>query len=406
LENSTFGQTIENSIIADIASYVPASAVVERMQRRDARYKLRSALRQVTSLKRLRSCGLTLGTDMVVRCRDGVHHFSGVQRKRDDGHSFPGMATCASVWACPVCSAKVRFHRANEVSRAVVSALDKGLGTLFVTSTIPHSGEDHLGVTLNLLAEGRRYVANQPVVKALRREACYAGSIIAKEISYGFNGWHPHTHQIEVYEHEITLANFAALSSVYYDYLNRFYSRNGFDGLSLSHGVRVEQVQLDGVALARYVAKLQEGTAFRLHAAQELTRWDLKQGRAGSIMPFDLACLFLETGDMALLDLYHEFENESKGKSAIRFTDGLRARLLPNEAELNDEQLAALKVGGVEVVRFAGWYYRKLSRVPGLEGKILTALDTGGFEALAELLTVYRLDEPDKYWQLEGEVTV
>lgn len=60
-----------------------------------------------------------------------------------------------------MCAAKIRFHRADEVSRAVVSALNQGMGALFVTRTIPHSAEDKLGVTLGLLAEGRRFVFNQ-----------------------------------------------------------------------------------------------------------------------------------------------------------------------------------------------------------------------------------------------------
>src|SRR5256885_10889962 len=145
-----FGQTIENSSIADIAGYVPAAAVVERGQRQEARYKLRSSLRQVTSLPRLRSCGLPFSC-MVVRRKENVHHFS-------------GMSTCGSGWACPVCAAKIRYHRANEASRAGVSALAEGMEALFVTRTIPHSAEQNLGVTLGLLAEGRRYVANQTTV--------------------------------------------------------------------------------------------------------------------------------------------------------------------------------------------------------------------------------------------------
>src|SRR5258708_36537398 len=66
---------------------------------------------------------------------------------------------------------------------------------------------------------------------------------------------------------------------------------------------------------------------------------------------------------------------------------------------LPQEELAALQVGGVDVVRFAGWFYRKIARVPGLEGKILTALDSGGWAALVELLTVYRLDFAREYRQ-------
>jgi len=54
---------------------------------------------------------------------------------------------------------------------------------------------------------------------------------------------------------------------------------------------------------------------------------------------------------------------------------------------------AALEVGGVDTVRFAGWFYRKIARVPGLEGKVLSALNSGGFATLVELLTVYRMDE-------------
>jgi hypothetical protein len=104
---------------------------------------------------------------------------------------------------------------------------------------------------------------------------------------------------------------------------------------------------------------------------------------------------------MELLDLWHEYERETFGKSVIRFTKGLRARLLPHEAEQTDEELAALQVGGVDVVRFGGWFYRKIAKIPGLEGKVLTALDTGGFTALVELLTVYHLDDVSGYYQIE-----
>lgn len=127
-------------------------------------------------------------------------------------------------------------------------------------------------------------------------------------------------------------------------------------------------MQLDGQALARYVAKLQEGTAIRLHTAHELTRSDLKRGREGSLMPFDLIAKFFATGDMDLLDLWHEYEQETVYKSVIRFTKGLRCHLGLTETEPTDEEVAAKKVGGTDVIRFAGWFYRRIARVPGLEG--------------------------------------
>src|SRR6266566_7849738 len=132
MDMDSVDQTLASDVAADIVGYVPAAAVVERGQRQEARYWLRALLRRETSLQRVRSCGLPFSC-IVVRCKDDVHHFS-------------GMSTCGSGWACPVCAAKIRFHRADEVSRAVVSALNQGMESLFVTRTIPHSAEDKLGV--------------------------------------------------------------------------------------------------------------------------------------------------------------------------------------------------------------------------------------------------------------------
>ncbi|MBO0782375.1 MAG: hypothetical protein J2P37_26460 [Ktedonobacteraceae bacterium] len=202
------------------------------MQRQEMRLQLRSSLRRVTSLTRVRSCGLPLGGAMLVRSRNGIHHFA-------------GMATCGYGWSCPVCSAKIRHHWASEARRAVVAALAQGMSALFVTRTVPHTAEDALGVTLDLLAEGRWYVANQKVVKDVRRAAGYVGGIAAKEITYGTSGWHPYTHDIEFFAGELSLADFAAVSTVHYEYLHQFYCRHGFGGLSRQHGVQIEQVRLD-----------------------------------------------------------------------------------------------------------------------------------------------------------------
>src|SRR2546423_9665040 len=128
------------------------------LDRKELRYKLRSSLRGITSLKGLRSCGAPLDDAVTVRCIG-------------DNYYYTKIASCASAWACPVCAAAIRHHRATEVSRAVVAALAKGWSVLFITRTIPHYAEDKLAVTLGLLAEGRRNVFNQTVVKEARKTA-------------------------------------------------------------------------------------------------------------------------------------------------------------------------------------------------------------------------------------------
>uniref|UniRef100_UPI003B84A9B7 hypothetical protein n=1 Tax=Candidatus Frankia nodulisporulans TaxID=2060052 RepID=UPI003B84A9B7 len=90
------------------------------------------------------------------------------------------------------------------------------------------------------------------------------------------------------------------------------------------------------------------------------------------------------------LKLWHEYERETKGKSVIRFSKGLRGLLLPGEEEASDEDLAA-DGEGVEVGRLANWLYRRVVAL-GLEAAVLRSLDTGGFTALTDLLTAYHLD--------------
>ena len=69
----------------------------------------------------------------------------------------------------------------------------------------------------------------------------------------------------------------------------------------------------------------------------------------------------------------------------------------PKRGRNNDEQLAALEVGSINVVYVAAGSAAKFAHVPGLKGKVLIALDTGGFAALVELLMVYHMDNICSY---------
>ncbi|THJ33641.1 hypothetical protein E7Y31_22110, partial [Candidatus Frankia alpina] len=329
----------------------------------------------MTTSRRLRTCGLPLGVSDVALIQNGDHH------------RYGGLLLCGSGWVCPVCSAKVRFRRADEISRAIARAIEAGFGAVFVTRTIPHTAEDELRTTLGYLAEGRRYFSSHWAVKQIREEAGYLGCITAKEITRGSNGWHPHTHDVEVFRRPVTPKAYGKMCKEYFDKLNAFYVRQGHKPMVKGIGVKLDIITRDSDVLGRYLVKLQE-TGIGL--GNEMARGDLKKGRKGSLMPFDIAAYFLRTGDADALKLWHEYERETKGKSVIRFSKGLRGLLLPGEEEATDEDLAA-DGEGVEVGRLANWLYRRVVTL-GLEAAVLRSLDTGGFAALTELLTTYHLD--------------
>ncbi|THJ48296.1 hypothetical protein [Candidatus Frankia alpina] len=263
-----------------------------------------------------------------------------------------------------------------------------------MTRTIPHTAEDELRTTLGYLTEGRRWAGRHRSVKQAREEAGFLGCITAKEITRGNNGWHPHTHDVEVFREPVTPTAYGKLSREYFDKLNSSYVRKGHKPMVKGIGVKLDIITQDSDALGRYLVKLQE-TGVGL--GNEMARGDLKKGRKGSLMPFDIAAYFLRTGDVAGLKLWHEYERETKGKSVIRFSPGLRGLLLPDEAEASDEDLAAADgEAGVEVGRLANWLYRRVVAL-GLEAAVLRSLDTGGFGALTELLTAYHLDTAGLY---------
>jgi hypothetical protein len=260
---------------------------------------------------------------------------------------------------------------------------------------MPHRSADSLRVLLADLKECKRYVRNQKDIKAFYQQFGFVGDVTATEITYGLRGWHPHMHAVELFAFDVSLDALDALHKMYWRHARRFYDDLGYSKLSAAVGVHIEKVQEGGNALGRYLSKLQEGGSL----GNEMTRADLKKGRAGSMMPFELLADFANTGDMDTLALWHEYETATRGRSSVRFSPGLRAVLLPGEKEKTDEELANEDVGASDEVRFAQWFYDEICK-RRLDGRVLAAYNRGGFDALVQLLLEYNLAHGGGYYQI------
>nr|AAN76289.1 putative replicase [Streptomyces sp. EN27] len=99
---------------------------MKRLRLRDQRRRLREAIQRLTRLSGLRGCGTGTTGELI-----GVHVGTAAVR-------FAGLQSCHSVWACPICQARIRAARAVELERAALAWLKAGHGLYMATLTVPH----------------------------------------------------------------------------------------------------------------------------------------------------------------------------------------------------------------------------------------------------------------------------
>lgn len=267
--------------------------------RRSDRYRRRRVSARIVQRDRLIRCGrVPLGSDV------GVH-------RRSSGEAyFSGLTTCGSIWACPVCSAKVRHRRSTRLASALDRHLAAGGGLAMMTLTTQHNAGDSLAETLEAVMSGwRKDVLAGSWWKGLSARFGITGWVRSVEITYGANGWHPHIHALLLLDEPLQLADRWELES---RFAARWVARQEKRGRSCS----AEAQALSHVTTpSTYVAKVQDrdgGTMAHL----ELLRSDLKTGK-GSAQPFDFLDFLQATGEAKWASLWNEYVETTHGRRAI-----------------------------------------------------------------------------------------
>ncbi|RYQ36200.1 hypothetical protein PG2001B_1732 [Bifidobacterium pseudolongum subsp. globosum] len=254
--------------------------------------------------------------------------------------SWSGIEHCNSLWACPICSARIREGRRNEIQEGFERSKKLGWSAFFVTFTVPHTIDTPLDQSLGAIREAyarmRRYSSLRDFWSAVE------GVIKATEIQVGNNGFHPHLHCVY----------FTRESSIDEAALKRSWARAvvkaGLARPSETVGVVVKEATSSGIS--NYLTKIQENKI-----SLELTRSDLKRGRvndeSGSswhCSPFDLLDPDIELPiSMAQRQrLWVDYVRATKGVSAIRWSKGLKKKL--SIGEVSDDDLGALDPNEVE----------------------------------------------------------
>lgn len=311
-----------------------------------------------------------------------------VYRSTDFGStSFGGLQTCGSVWACPVCAAKIAERRRAEIQSAVAIHEAQGGHVLLLTLTNPH----YASTRLSELLEGQRkalhaFMRNRSGRDWFRLVGCN-GHIRTLEVTHGANGWHPHFHILLFCRTEPGTPGCAGGAPVGpgavrlgADVWRQACLRAGLPVPSYEHGFRLD----DGSKAAKYVAKW--------GLEDEMTKGHIKKGRKESETPFDLLRRVLaSSADKEAARLFREFAAEFKGARQLVWSRGLKDRFQVVEVD-DDEISQRLEEEAVVLGRITLAEWR---RVLAVEGRALVLeLARSGWDPVRRYLDGLMLEAP------------
>lgn len=288
------------------------------MAGRVARFALQSVARKILPQSRTAKCLRLRAHGQDIKVLRSIEYRTA---------SYSGLQTCGSVWACPVCAAKIAERRRVEIQAAMAAHKAKGGSVNLLTLTTPHQRKDNLRDLLAKQATALKYLFKDYTAKAVLQEMGVIGQIRALEVTHGRrspqnNGWHPHYHLLMFCASGLDLDGLA----------DRLYTRwaaccvrAGLGEPSRLHGLKLD----DGSKAASYVSKW--------GLEDEMTKGHTKKARHGET-PFDfLRSHLADAQDKQAAALFREFAETFKGKRQLHWSAGLKKRF--GIGETTDEEI-------------------------------------------------------------------
>ena len=304
--------------------------------RRD-RHRARRILWAESSLERVRGCGYS-----GVSPEGGVGvKVTGTVSAGDRTAGFSGVATCGSVWACPVCSAKIAARRQQEIEQAITAWQAQGGRVVLVTLTMRHARGmrlktlwDSLSYAWGRVTSGRGWKDDQAVYGV-------EGWCRVVEATHGENGWHVHVHAL-LFVSPALLGDWQGLGDRIFARWQDGLWRRSLDAVAAFGGLDVREVtarDASGARLGEYFVKSLYRRGTPAGAAWEVAGGMGKAARGRNRTPFEYLRSVVEDADADALDVWHEWEQESRNRRQLTWSQGFRDRV-QLEIEQTDAEIA------------------------------------------------------------------
>lgn len=302
----------------------------KRRKAKKRRYTIRRHLWDLSRIERVRKCG-----------RVTVNPAGTVGLRISDGAAgYSGLATCGSVWSCPVCAAKIAASRSDELAEVLNWAESDGHTVAMLTLTLQHRKGNGLKALWDTIGKSWASVTSGKKWQRIKADFGLIGWARAVEITHGQNGWHPHIHVILVLEGEQTTACVEALGELIWPRWYRSLQRRGYTA-TRAHGLDIrtsENTVRDH--LAAYFTKA---------LACEATYGQLKEGKRGGRTPFEILADVVKHGLVDDLELWHEYEKVARGRRQLTWSRDLRA-MAGLMDEQTDQEIAETDLGDADLL--------------------------------------------------------
>lgn len=286
---------------------------------------------------------------------------------------YGGLMVCGSVWVCPVCASKISERRRNELKTAFKAHLDNGGYCTMVTLTFSHSARDKLDDLLLALGKSMQDFSRGKRHDNFRKEIGLIGKIRAFEVTYGENGWHPHIHLLLMHENEIEPWDWTSMEDKLYSMWSGACAKNGLE-TSREHGLKMH----DAAEASTYIGKWGDLMDKRWGTDSEMTKANIKKGRAGSMTPFDFLRAIVEDGDLEYKTKFQEYAAAVKGKQQLVWSPGLKKKFLIDDK--SDEEVANEKIEEADLLGVLDWQEWRYILQNNLRFALLKEIEENGYE--------------------------
>jgi len=336
----------------------------------DYRSERLESMRSISSLERLKKCRsvpygrvtLSLAGNRVIQC---------------------GLTTCGSVWACPVCSAKILTHRKYEVDEAITAWANQGGYFILETLTLCHRLGDTVAKQRKALRIGWEAITHGSFSEN-HKNAGQVGYLKVTEATYGKNGFHVHIHVLRFMKGDLPEALEDKWMTKIFKKWQKSITSAGFRQ-PLESGHHYERVY-DHERLKGYFTKGFDNPGTKKSMSKSGPVWDvLTEAIANPKSTHTF--------------IWRTWESESKGMRQMTWSRNLR-ELLGLVKELEDEEIIGQPIPILEIERQDVSRYGHSGK---MQSQIKRHLSSGDLEAAISLLDVHGI----KYQVLVGsEVTL